>query len=1410
MNGFNWNNIISYNGSQNNAFEELVCQLGREEEIADRVSFNRIGTPDGGVEAYCTLKNGDEYGWQAKFFDSMDQSQWRQLEDSFNNAFEKHARLVKYYICIPLDRADPRIEKQKWFMDKWNEKVEQWQRYSKERGRSIEFEYWGSSELLHRLSLEKHAGRTKYWFNQIELSNQWFVDRIERSISDLGARYTPELNFELEIARIFDLIARDEHFKRQIDASYDEILKKLSSVVSAIHHKDISEYKENLQKDLSRLRETYENINFFEILPVDIDSILLACNIIWRSISSLDEYIHDWQASRGKHTKEDPRDKFDYLLYHLHELSVGLSDFQRFVEDRKLRLVNTPVLILQGSAGVGKSHLLADVVRKRAAEGKQSVFLLGQHFVTNENPWTQILRNILRLDCNEGEFLGALDAKGQAMGSRMIILIDAINEGNGLHFWEDHIRSFIETFRRYKWLGLVLSVRSSYVRKIAPEAVITEDIAVRIEHYGFKDIEYEASKHFFKHYGIQQPSIPLLYPDFQNPLFLKLFCSGLKKKGLTTIPDGYEGITKIISFYLEGINDHLSRPDYFNYAAENINLVKKAAELIAQRKVENSLNYVLYEEAFSLIEREFNHYLNKRGFLDALISEGVFSKNLYWDKNGRDAEGIFLTYQKFEEHIITSYLLEKHLEHNNPAESFSKGKVLYELIKDENECYFNSGIVEALSIQLPELTGKDLYELAPHCKAYTPVIDAFVESLIWRKKETITEKHIDYVNEYVIQYAHDRFLDTVLSVAPIPKHFFNADFLHKNLMKVSLPDRDAWWTTYIHNKMYEPTPVKRLIDWAWSDEDKTHIPDESILLSAKAISWFLTSSNRFLRDSATKALIALLENRIKVLEQLLKEFEEVNDPYVYERLFAVAYGCTLRTTDTGTLKNLSEYVYHTIFDKKNVYPHVLLRDYARGVIEYSLCLNCRVIVSKEKITPPYKSNWFDAIPTDEDIKKFEFDYKSPDFKDYYWGQNDIIYSMQTEGSGRMYGDFGRYVFQSGLSHWNLNVQELSNLAIKRVFELGYDVEKHGEFDRNINRGFHYGRAGRKPERIGKKYQWIAFYELLARVSDNLVMYDSTWLKDEKEMTFEGPWEPYVRDIDPTILIKRKPHGDSHKIDRWWFNALYENWSQPFEKWVKRTNDLPDASKIIQVADYCKNDWLVLEIYPDWEEPISLGIDKYEHLHEYLWYQIRSYIVKEKDYEKIVGWLREQHFMGRWMPEARDLYQIFSREYYWSPAYRFFQKPYWSGETWTVISDRKNDREVGKVMVTTEYYLWEAEYDCSKDDVISFFKPTQALFEGLGMQFGPKEEEFLDKEGQLICFDPSVLYGSPTCLLVRKDSLNDFLKKNNLKIFWTVLGEKCIRGGGFSREYPSDRLEFSSVYTLDGERLDGNLKFFYQK
>ena len=88
-------------------------------------------------------------------------------------------------------------------MDRWDEKVLEWTDFAKAQDREVNFEYWGSSELTHKLSQEKHAGRVLFWFSKEDFSDKWFESQVETSIRNLGKRYTPELNVELEIAKNF-------------------------------------------------------------------------------------------------------------------------------------------------------------------------------------------------------------------------------------------------------------------------------------------------------------------------------------------------------------------------------------------------------------------------------------------------------------------------------------------------------------------------------------------------------------------------------------------------------------------------------------------------------------------------------------------------------------------------------------------------------------------------------------------------------------------------------------------------------------------------------------------------------------------------------------------------------------------------------------------------------------------------------------------------------------------------------------------------------------------------------------------------------------------------------------------------------------------------------------------------------
>ena len=90
-----WKNLRLFNGSQNSAFEELCCQLAHNEKIPPGSIFIRKAPPDAGIECYLKYPNGDEWGWQAKFFlSSPGPKQWSQLDNSVKKALEKHQEFI--------------------------------------------------------------------------------------------------------------------------------------------------------------------------------------------------------------------------------------------------------------------------------------------------------------------------------------------------------------------------------------------------------------------------------------------------------------------------------------------------------------------------------------------------------------------------------------------------------------------------------------------------------------------------------------------------------------------------------------------------------------------------------------------------------------------------------------------------------------------------------------------------------------------------------------------------------------------------------------------------------------------------------------------------------------------------------------------------------------------------------------------------------------------------------------------------------------------------------------------------------------------------------------------------------------------------------------------------------------------
>ena len=1357
-------------GSLNEGFEELVCQLAHRMIVPAGKRFVRNGRPDGGAECYWELESGDIWMWQAKFFASTPgASQFEQIGDSVKTALRLHKNVKRYYIAVPQDLPDDGKVGTKSARKRYEDKVAQWRQM--EGAGNIEFTYWGKHELLDMLSRKENEGLAYFWFNKNEFTEKEFDDQNKKAIDALGARYTPALNVELEISKVFDGLSRNTRFEERFKNNLAKFKKTWQRILLTKEDLQTDAYKV-LSKCVDEIFEENEHIVFDGTETIPVDSIAAKAQETADAAWAFIEILEDKQKKQSeKRDKEAKRMDYSYTIRDVRELYYESHRVKSYLEEAECKAANTPIIVMDGEAGVGKSHLLADVVEERRKVGQYSFLFLGQHFNNHEDPWTQIFKQ-LKFKGTDSEFLEALEAKAEASGQRIVIFIDALNEGGGKELWSSHIVSFINQIKEHPWLGLVMSIRSTYIKAIFREE--KADGILMLTHRGFENRSFDAIKLFFKNSNITLPSVPLLLPEFKNPLFLRMFCDGLHKNGLTKIDEGIQGISSVINLFIEGVEKDLSSPGKKNYMPE-LHIVRKAVNALIDYQVEHLDTEVPLDKALELTDGVRTDKFGNGELLYELVSYGVLTRNMRYRGDDKYEEVVYLSYERFNDFLTAERLLEK-------TENIETS--IRRMLGEGRRLWYYAGIIEALSIIIPEKMGKEIYEVLIEYRDEDEVVDGVLKSLLWRKKSTIGKKLVDYFNNVITsEQRYWSFLNVLIQVGPTAGHYFNAEFLHRNLMEWEMAKRDSQWSTILHYLSGDrDDAVESLITWTKEDFGQAKIDGESKYLIAIVLAWFTSCMDRRIRDNASKGLIALVRDDVDLMIKLIEKFDGVNDPYVVERIYAAAYGCALLSKVTDNLPKLAKTVYHYIFDTDGeVYPNAQVRDYAKGVIEYTLSLYPDIHFGDKPFVPPYKSSFTEEFPTDEETKAYS--KKNSDGKWLTPGIDYVLESMVTEHGYSIYGDFGRYVFQSHLYGWDFDPQKLSNLAVKWIMErYGYKEELFGAYDKSIGSG--RMRQVYPGERVGKKYQWIALYEMVARLSDNYPMNDR-WSNRTSE--YNGTWEPYIRDFDPTMLIQSRIPAWYEEESRYWWNKLdYAEWNGEKAEWTREDDNLPDPVKVIETVDDNGTPWIALQAMPDWVEPH----EKDDGVYRNLWYQIRSYLVDEDSFADFALWAIDQDFGGRWMPEVSDRYEMFGREYYWSPAYKYYEN---EGMTSREIYDRRSHEKIADVELPCVRFLWESEYDYSKPDTVSYLKPSKQLFEGMGMQYTDTDGELVDADGNLVCFDASANHKSHGYFLVRKDALMRYLQTHHKKILWVMIGEKNLCGSFIPH---GEWLELTGCYYFD--------------
>jgi hypothetical protein len=1520
--GINWSAIRLLNGSQQAGFEELCCQLADYEVPVD---IQRIGTQDGGVECYAVLSDDTEWGWQAKYFDSLGDSQWSQLDKSVNTALEKHPRLVRYFICIPLDRADPRVEGRRSMRERWDDHVQRWTRSATARKMVVEFVYWGSSELLTRLTDPKHVGRVRFFFDARRFDAPWFIARLSEAVNAAGPRYTREVHVDLPIATEFEAFGRTTRFFDGLRGRARGLREKLRSLEYAVPHSAVE------APDIFALASSVKSItqqillDFGAITSEPVGTLPLgniadqteAAAVAVDDLMALLEQERDLDGNRTSKTSVvSPGGRTDSFQKRWRKIAVfqaELSSIGKLLAQAD-SVASSNLLVLSGDAGTGKTHLLCDVATRRLQEGRPTVLLMGQRFISVEEPWTQALQQLDLAGLSVEEFVGALEAAAEAAGCRALVLVDALNEGAGRRIWPVHLAAFLAHLERSPWIAVVVAVRSPYEKLVVPEEIRSR--AISLEHLGFADHEYDATRTFFRHYGLEMPSTPLLIPEFRNPFLLKMLCVGLKEKGHTRLPRGFHGISVTFDMFLAAVNDRLANE--LNFNPKN-HLVQRALESLAKAFVEAGERWLPLEYAERVTDELLPGRDFERSLYRGLVVEGVLIEQATWRDEQESREVVHIAYDRLADHLIAKHLLDKHLDVTNPEAAFEAGAPLSWF--SDRDRFIAPGLIEAMCVQVVERTGKELLTLAPSLADRRMFVGAFRNSLVWREVSAFSDATLEtFANLIDSDVDEHQSLEVLLTLATLPEHPLNARFLDRQLRKFSMPERDAWWSIYLYRAWERGGAVHRIIDWAWSVKSSDLLEDETVDLSAITLAWMFTTSNRFVRDRATKALVNLLTGRLEAAVRLVEHFADVDDPYVAERVYAVAYGASMRSHNLAELERLATCVYQHVFARQTPPAHILLRDYARGVVERAMDLGAAVGVDTEQIRPPYRSSW-PNIPTEEDIKPLLPDWSrgSYDSRDSEWSRNRI-------GTSILDDDFAWYVIgtNSNLTSWlslrldepawqtsqgrfraliaefsqeeksawatfntlennfkeaiksfvsawlakrrelgSANAEEsLSGDAVKselknavsinpglaklkgdrnaaystlraalteghasrlaealsaikgsdgerepprfdlqllqryilwRVFDLGWTTERFGHFDRFETDSD--GRAPRKAERIGKKYQWIAYHEIMALVADHF-QYREQGRDDDESEAYEGPWQDSLRDIDPSCTLLKGRGGtawESH-TPAWWGPIHYETWGVPSDhtEWVTKSEDLPRLEELL--CTVCPGDgsrWVNVDGYLRWKQKAppdreSTDVDRRE-----FWYICTGYLIRSEDTDSFIDWAEGVDFWGRWMPKAPRLLQMFLGENSWSPAARYFRQPYYGDDGWT---RPRKDCPVLVRAVAIEYLQEASGFDCSVDDSYTLRLPASDLMEGMALRWTGSGADYADDTGRLLAFDPTAHDDGPDALLLRQDALEEFLDRENLGLCWAVLGEKRILGAGMRPSF-RESLRLSGAYVL---------------
>jgi hypothetical protein len=673
--------------------------------------------------------------------------------------------------------------------------------------------------------------------------------------------------------------------------------------------------------------------------------------------------LQDRLFNRRRSTQsEKARQTIDSDLAGIRHLIRTVSDVQELCQSPTFSLLTSNTLFLIGDWGTGKTHFLCDLTKRRMSDGKPTLFYLAQHLAPGKNP-LQAFCDQTALAETTPELLDRLQALGKASGSRALLVIDGINEGD-LDEWQSALNPLALLARKYSHVGIVLSCRRPFEQHILTEQTTAK--WVQVNHPGFADVEFDAQLEYFTYYDIPAPQMPLLTSEFSRPLFLKLFCGTIRdlakrarSRYLRELASGQKGMTKVLEDFVRRIGSKIEND--FGLPTNRCWEILKGTRIagggpsvgIAPAMAEGTRDHLSREECLAIIGQinGWSSSEQSEGFLQRLLAEGLLMEDVRWKETGAYADVVQLPYQRFSDHLIARHLLDEHLDTSTELsirKSFYGRRLLGRIfqLRPGGYSFKLPGLASAIMLEFPERVKRHLPQDARELVFYLPrdrrrvdpVRDVFLEGLYWRSADSFT-KQTDHVLSVLLEKSNEstrnEVLEIMVGLATRLGHPYSAERLRRYLEKMQMPERDLFWSEYLRYAD-DTSVIFRLFEWV-ERTFPAEISEQASRSTVALLSMFLTTSQRLLRDRATRGLYLIGLRQPKVLFEAAVESLSFNDPYVPERMLAACYGVAMsRWADPqgrvvrDALPELARVLVQQMFVPvaPHATRHVLMQDYA--------------------------------------------------------------------------------------------------------------------------------------------------------------------------------------------------------------------------------------------------------------------------------------------------------------------------------------------------------------------------------------------------------------------------------------------------------------------------------------------------